>query len=314
MVSPESYKQYVEDFERGASFLEYRDHQDESLRPDGTAPRSTANAQRRGIIRYLELEAQCWQENWLTEDQIERSVNLTGKTPAELRVLEEIRQLDEIINANTETLPEQVVDVMRWQREKRDDVVTNFFYSEWVEQLGVRNPIRTYGTYALFVACRAVLYGLTSTGTLAQALREKHPRHLPFPEREKALAFKNRDDYEATDWVWYLANVEQDVPGTFEAAQTLLINYSDLARAERQANPDMVVESPLPDDPIETGASQRMEVPEETRIEQAISAYTAREGNYKDIADKYGLARHAFRKVLKDRGLSRSRGGNQKGN
>ena len=193
-VSAEAYKQYVEDFERGAGFLEYRDHQDEALRPDGTAPRSTANAQRRGIIRYLELEAQCWQENWLTEDQIVRSVNLTGKTPAELRVLEEIRQLDEIINANTETLPEQVVDVMRWQREKREDVFTNFVYNEWLEQLSTRNPIRTYGTYALFVAARAVILGISSTNALAGTLREKHPRTLPFPERDKVLAFKSRDD------------------------------------------------------------------------------------------------------------------------
>src|SRR5688572_22255825 len=80
-------------------------------------------------------------------------------------------------------------------RHVRQDIVDNFLYREWVDQLDDRDAIRSYVHYALFVSAKAVISLLT-----------EHMREISTsfpPQRPDALKFKARDDYDETDPVWY---------------------------------------------------------------------------------------------------------------
>lgn len=300
------YDEYVNAFNQGVPNLERRDWQDESLHSDGTAPRSTANMQKRGIIRWLKHEAQCWEDAFCTPETVRQSVNTIGLTPAALRVRDMLEALDSLYEQGHENDHQQTRVEARWHMDRQQDVMDNFLYHEWRQQLDSRHPIRTYSLYSLYVATKAALALVSSTHERSQTLRDRHPRALPFPDREKAVRFRELAAVEDShNWTWFLSNVGVEVPGIFEAAETLLTNYGDIVRAAQHTS-SSDTPTTIPDDPAKSVVSDA------DMLELAISAYLAEEGNFIEVAKKYGIPKHRFRTTLIERGLIRSRGGNQR--
>lgn len=191
----------------------------------------------------------------------------------------------------------------QWFKEARRDIMENFLYQEFVEQLSSPKPIRTFSAYAMFVAVKGVINLLTEHKDGVEALRSISPVGELFPSREDAIAFKNTISYDDTNPVWFLAGALL-IPGIWEAAQTLQIHYGELARFYRTEEDG----TQLPDYQFEIG----MEVTEDTLIEVAVQAYLAEEGSADDIAAEYGIGQKRFRKELRSRGIMISHGGDRK--
>lgn len=203
------------------------------------------------------------------------------------------------------------IDRYPWLEERADDLVGNFLYQTFIEQLVYRpDAIRSYADWAVAIGARAVATLVVSRPHGRKTLRERHPVGMPLPDRE--VLHQLLETTEGADVVSWLAFAFQGIPGLFEATETLLLSYSELVRAEwarldrsRRQHPD----TPLPDD-IEVGPIlPRLNIPLDIRIERAIEAVEAREGNYKAIATRYRVGQKRLLRVLHERGLNRPRGG-----
>jgi hypothetical protein len=199
----------------------------------------------------------------------------------------------------------------QWHQEKRQDMRENFLYQEYIEQLDDADSIRTYAFFSTFVAIKGVIALLTNHKDAAAALRSVHTGGGVLPSREDALRFSQREDYDPHDPTWYVGNALLDVPGIWEAAQTLQLHYAELVRAERSVD-DALEITELPDDPFDGSFSFRFEPPEELRVENAIQAFTAGEGSSDMVASRYGVPQKRFRVILRERGLMPSPGGSRK--
>src|SRR5690606_27072881 len=135
---------------------------------------------------------------------------------------------------------------------------------------------------------------------------------FPLPSREILLQLCDQvpdGEHEAASW---LAFSLRGTPGLLEATETLLIEYANAVRAERTRRSkagQYFVDTPLPDDHEVGPLLSRLMIPESTRIDRAIEAILAYEGNYKDVAARFGIGQKRFLKILHDRGLSRRPGG-----
>lgn len=203
------------------------------------------------------------------------------------------------------------IDRYPWLEERADDLVRNFLYQAFIEQLVSRpDAIRSYADWAVGIGARAVAMLLVSRPHGGEALREWHPAGMPLPDREVLRHLLEMTD--GSDIRAWLALAFQGIPGLFEATETLLLSYAALVRTEwarldraRRRHPD----TPLPDD-IEVGPIlPRLDIPLEVRIERAVEAIECREGNYKVIATRYRVGQKRLLRVLHERGLNRPRGG-----
>lgn len=288
-----AYQKFVEDFEKQAPWLVFWDTQDEEVLSDGRTNRSVLNAEKRGIERLVR-----------THNHQARARDLPCWMPDLDAVYAELDQADKAEN-------QRGVSRQFWEREKHADMVNNFLYQEWLEQLDSRSAVRTYAAYAMFTSAKAVIAVLTTHRNGEEQLRRMHPAHLPLPMREKAIDFKNQIDYDPFDADWFLAHVFAEVPGVWDACQTLQLHYSDFVRGAQFASLEPVIETELPDDPIGESLSNRYELNEEIRIEAAVTAYLAGEGSADTLFQQYNVPRDTLRQVLRDRGLSK-RGGDRK--
>lgn len=252
--------------------------------------RPSLSAERRGIERYLktfqyvvcrELPDVCQ----VIQDEVEEQLN---------------RVAAEYASIPLDAVPEMV--------HPRQDTVDNFLYNEWFEQRNRVNGIQAFASYAVFVSAKAVISLLTEHMADVRTTME-----IPFPNmREDALRFKQRDDYDETNPVWYLSHVFVDVPGSWEASQTLQLIYGDMVRVERRVR-DVDEPTVLPDDPLDKTLETRYDLPEDIRIDAAIQAVLGDEGTVDQIATQYGIGQKRFRRILKELDLMPSRGGDRKG-
>lgn len=286
------YEQMVEEFNKRAPRLVWMDERDEAMLPDGRQNRSSLNAEHMGIERLWKAYAQAeYNAYGVCDNSWYPRVNL-----AYARLEQQDRH----------TFP-RGVSRQQWEREKHTDIIENFLYSEYVDQLDSRDPIRTFPAYAMFVCAKAVIALLTTHKGGEEALRRLHPKDQPLPLREKAIAFKSQIDYTTTDPDWFLSHVFAEVPGTWEAVQTLQLHYGDIVRAEHETVEEAGV---LPDDPLGATLATRYKTPEELRIEAAVTAFEAGEGSGDKLAKVYSVSRDKLRKELRERGLAK-RGGDR---
>jgi len=246
-------------------------------------------AERRGIERMY--------KNW-----IECRSKDTGVPPEIVDSLiayctETIQHHYDKIESSQETPPST------WYKEARKDVMTNFLHDEFLDQLESQHPIRTFSAYATFVSVKAVINLFSEHKGGSEVFQSIHPDYLPVPDREAVIAFKNKEEFDETDPVWYLTHALR-IPGVWEAAQTIQIHYSNLARYFREED-DL---SELPDYLFSEGS----EVSEEILMEIAVQSYLAEEGAADDIASLYGIGQKRFRKELRNRGIMISHGGDRK--
>jgi len=190
-------------------------------------------------------------------------------------------------------------------RHVRQDIIDNFLYQEYKDQLEDADAIRSYSSFVMFVSAKAIISLLTEHMAEVSCA-------LP-PKRADAIAFRSRDDYDETDPVWYLSNVFVAVPGTWEAVQSLQQMYSDVVRVECTLN-KQPIQGILPDDPHRVAEEKKAEdFEEDIRMQQAVQSFLAEEGTTEEIAQRYGFGQKRFRKYLKDNGFMRSHGGDRKG-
>lgn len=280
----------IEQYNRSIERQRWMHEHDETLM-GGYRPRcDPLLAEKRGVERMVVAYIRCAGRNYnLPETIIESLCQVSCKY---------------IQHAYEQEEPETFGSGTKWFKEARKDIMENFLYQEFKEQLDSPNPIRTFSFYATFVSTKAVINLLTEHTEGIETLQSIHPEHLPMPTRENALAFKSSEWYDETDPIWYLSCVYISVPGVWEAAQTLQLHYGELARFYRTEED----ESQLPDYLFEVG----MEVTEDTLIEVAVQAYLAEEGSADDIAGEYGIGQKRFRKELRNRGIMISHGGDRK--
>ena len=287
------YEQLVEEFEKRAARLVWMDERDEAMLPDGRMNRPSMSAEKMGIERLF-----------FAYHKAEEDVY--GET--DYSYLPELKQFYKSLDIIDKTRHPRGVSRQQWEREKHTDVIENFLYSEYVEQLSCRDPIRTFPAYAMFICAKAVISLLTTHKGGEEALRRVHPKDQPLPLRSKAIAFKDRLEYDAHDPDWFMANVFKEVPGTWEAIQTLQLHYGDIVRAEHETVEEA---GPLPDDPLGATLETRYKTPEELRIEAAVVAFEAGEGSGDTLAKVYSVPRDKLRFALRERGLAK-RGGDRK--
>ncbi len=112
-----------------------------------------------------------------------------------------------------------VVDVARngidqclWLEERADDLVGNFLYQAFIEQLVSRpDAIRSYADWAVGVGAGVVATLLVSRPHGGEALRERHPAGMLLPDREMLrhlLEITNSGDIRA-----WLSFAYQGIPG-----------------------------------------------------------------------------------------------------
>lgn len=186
----------------------------------------------------------------------------------------------------------------------RQDIIENCLYDEYLEQLNSKHPIRSWSVYATYMGARTVIKVLT-----------EHMQEVSStlgPSREDAIRFTQRLDYNPYDPVWFLSHVFTEVPGTFEAVQSLHEMYGDVVRTVSDATGQPYA-GELPDDPIGNSVIDRYGTPEYMRLEQAIEAFLAEEGSADMVAAQYGIGQKRFRTILRERGLMRSHGGDRRG-
>lgn len=189
------------------------------------------------------------------------------------------------------------------QENQYRDVVENFLYTEWLDQLpkGEYSPnsVNTFSHYCTYVSLKAFVNLVTMHQDSLKALLELGI-FIPDDLRNRCVKFKDREDYQPDNALWYTSTLLSEVPEAWNTSQQLLIHYSDQARLEN-------VSTPLPDNPfVDTVDSER------ARIRQGINAYVAREGSVKDISRKYGLTRRQLEDELRNAGLLRRHGGKRK--
>jgi hypothetical protein len=282
----------VEGFEKQAPRLLWMDERDEAMLVDGRQNKHHLVAEKFGVMRLYGLY-----------QRVERDVYGTCDYSWQPRVT---NYFDRVIETEKSKVP-LGVSRQQWDREKHKDVIENFLYNEYVDQLDGRDPIRTFPAYAMFVCAKAVIALLTTHKAGEEALRRLHPKDQPLPLREKAIAFKEQIDYDVNDPDWFMAHVFVEVPGTWEAIQTLQLHYGDIVRAEHETVEEAGV---LPDDPIGATLETRYKTPEELRIEAAITAFEAGEGSGDNLAKVYSVPRDKLRLALRERGLAK-RGGDR---
>jgi len=287
------HEELVEQFQKRAARLVWMDERDEAMLPDGRTNRSSLNAERMGIERLFNAYEAAHRAAYGFADH-------TWYAPFRAYYEEQER---EILRNQTFGVSRQ-----RWDKDKHTDVIENFLYNEYVEQLDGRDPIRTFPSYVMFICAKAVIALLTTHKAGAEALRRLHPKDQPLPLREKAIAFKDQMEYDDADPVWYVGHVFQQVPGTWEAVQTLQLHYGDIVRAEHESTAET---GPLPDDPLGATLETRYKTPEELRIEAAVAAFEAGEGSGDQLAKVYSVPRDKLRAELRERGLAK-RGGDRK--
>ena len=292
-------EQLIELFDRYNRWNWFYDERDEREYQTGRSPRPSTYTEYHGIQRMFKAYTKALRE--------------IGRKDADMVYLVLVGLLDESFERDEQ---QQVVHPRKrgqqWQQEKRQDMRENFLYAEYIEQLGETDPIRTYAAYSTFVAIKAVVALFTGHKDAAAALSSVHPKGCLLPDREHAIAFTQREDYDPNDPVWYIVHALTDVPGIWEAAQTLQLHYSAIVRAERNID-DSLDPTELPDDPVGASLEVQWKTPEQISIETAIQAFTAGEGSSDSVAAHYGIGQKKFRGILRERGLMPPRGGNRRG-
>ena len=277
-------------FTREAAQAAYYDSFDEALLEGGRPARPALSAQKRGIERMATAYRKA-------------HFSAYGVEPDETWM----SGLDQVIDMINPDEVQHTTSV-RWKEEQRKDVTDNYLYQEWLEQLDTRDPIRTFASYAVYVSAKSAIELLTTHRDGITVLRQYHPNHLPLPMREKALALKQLPEYDPQNPAWFVAHAFALVPGLWDVAQTLQEQYGNVVRAERVVQ-QMDDTSPLPDDPEDESIPKQIIIPMEQRIENAIQAVLAEEGDTDSIAQKYGVPQKQFRSILRERNLMPSRGG-----
>lgn len=297
LTDQQKHKDYVEQFEKAAPRLVWMDEEDEHFDAvTGRTNRSTMNAEMRGIDRLLQLE---------------RKIANAYDQSTDPGLVDELNRLYCTLSTTEKETVTRGVSRQRWEQEKYQDMVDNYLYQEWLDQLNSREAIRTFSAYATFVSAKAVISLLTTHKNGEEQLRQMHPTYLPIPMREKAIAFKNQIDYDPHDVNWYIGHVFGEVPGTWEAAQTLQQHYGDFVRATQDAHDGPVIPTELPDDPVGMGLADRYKLPEDIRMEAAVKAFEAGEGNTRQLGKQYGVPREKLRDTLRERGILKH-GGDRK--
>jgi hypothetical protein len=308
-----SRKRYAERdrvWSNGLTRLEHQDELDER-HIMGQTPRSSMNAQRRGIERYFKLKC---------------DADAAAMPPKTRKVIEDAygEPFGQIvynasdkhnINAYYTKLAKSIIRNQPQQRiaGNRQDVRDNYLYQEWKQQIGKKDAIRTYPVYALFVAIKAVLNLLTTRPNGDELFQKFHRGTLL--QREALLRWKESELFDPNDPVYILSR-GLAIPGMLGAAESLIIHYSDFVRAERSrldSKQTDVLPSPPPDDPEGDTLSTRYEIPFDVRMENAIQGYLAKEGSADVVAKRYGIPQKQFRAELRNRNHLSTRGGDRKG-
>lgn len=204
---------------------------------------------------------------------------------------------------------EQLLSALDWsyagteaQRIEQDgSPADNVLYDEFCEQ----QQIESFAFFAVYVSMKAVIHLLT------EHKRSVSDMFGEIPTRQAAIAFVQQIDYDPNDPEWFVAHALLEVPGIWQAAQTLQKMYGNIVRVER-AMQEIDDTSELPDDP---GAEVTwpMEIEEDIRLEIAGVAYANGKGPVDEIATLYGIPQKKFRQYLKSLGLTLPRGGDRRG-
>lgn len=203
-----------------------------------------------------------------------------------------------------------------WRREQRRDLTDNVLYQTFGGQLFFSQyPIRNYGDWSLYIAAKAVAALVTTRPNGVELLREQHASTTPILARQTLIRLRERAEASRCESETWLAALFHGVPDLFEAAEALLIAYAKRVRAERarlSRTGRPYSDTPLPDDPEVGPILPRLRPSDALRIERAVEAVQAGEGNYKAIAARYHIGQKRLLKVLQERGINRPRGGYQR--
>lgn len=268
--------EYGERFEKAIPRIEWFD----GVIEGDNVMKQRRDAERQGIRRLFEIENECFEKTFGFIEKHEKEWmneydRLTKEDVEPMTTLEEIRQ------------------------NQYKDVVENFLYAEWVEQMDT--GLSTFSHFATLTALKAFVTFMTTHKNSDQALLE-FVRVVPDDLRNRCIAFKDHERYDPTDTTWYVSTLLNMVPEAWEISQVFLTHYANQVRLEGS-------KTPLPDNPFKTASDDD----ERVRLRQAVHAYTADEGSVRELSKKYGVTRRVLEDELRTAGILKGRGGDRKG-
>lgn len=198
---------------------------------------------------------------------------------------------------------------LRYVEEMQADVLNNFLYDLYLEQLfdeGAEAISPSYPTFSLVIALKAALTLVATRPGLCEDLGITDRQF-----RDDAVTYLDqltRGLHPYRDAPEFIASIMYEVPALFGVAERILAAYETAVTAERRAarsRGEWTDDTPLPSD-ADFEADRRVE--REMLLERALVMVSTSSEPLKSIAKTYGVGHVQLSAEAKRRGINRPHG------